>query len=103
MAVIDKHYAGLSEKFGYEIETPEYVLNQLGYSYLGEKEINKAIKVFKENVKRYPKSANVYDSLGEAYMKSGDKELAIKNYRRSLELNPRNENAKHMLKKLAAD
>ena len=43
---------------------------------------------------------NVYDSLGEAYMKTGQKELAIKNYEKSLELNPKNDNGKEMLKKL---
>ena len=53
------------------------------------------------NVKLYPKSSNVYDSLGEAYMKNGDKELAIENYKKSLELAPNNENAKQMLIKLA--
>lgn len=80
LAAIDKHYAGLTKKFGYEIETPELVINQLGYNYLGEKEITKAIKVFKANVKRYPKSANVYDSLGEAYENDNQFDKAEKNY-----------------------
>jgi cytochrome c-type biogenesis protein CcmH/NrfG len=52
------------------------------------------------NVELYPQSANVYDSLGEAYMKNGDKELAIENYQRALELNPANTNAVEMLKRL---
>ena len=47
-----------------------------------------------------PQSANAYDSLGEAYMKAGDNEKAIKNYKKSLELNPENNNAKKMLEKL---
>ncbi len=47
-----------------------------------------------------PNSFNVYDSLGEAYMAKGDKENAIKNYKKSLELNPDNENAKDMLQQL---
>ncbi len=59
--------------------------------------IDEAIEIFKMNVADYPESFNVYDSLGEAYMKSGNKELAIKNYKKSLELNPENENAKNML------
>jgi cytochrome c-type biogenesis protein CcmH/NrfG len=42
----------------------------------------------------------VYDSLGEAYMRHGDKDLAIKSYGRSLEINPHNGNAVQMLKKL---
>ena len=56
--------------------------------------------MFKLNVLAYPESANTYDSLGEAYMVNGDKELAIQNYNRSLELNPDNQNAVEMLKKL---
>jgi hypothetical protein len=47
--------------------------------------------------------SGTYDSLGEAYMANGDKELASKNYRKSLELNPKNTNAVEMLKKLAAE
>ncbi len=44
--------------------------------------------------------ARVYDSLGEAYMKTGQKELAIQNYEKSLQLDPKNQNAVDMLKKL---
>jgi cytochrome c-type biogenesis protein CcmH/NrfG len=51
----------------------------------------------------YPSDANAYDSLGEAYMEAGQKELAIKSYRRSLELDSKNDNAVTMLKKLGAD
>ena len=53
--------------------------------------------IFKLNVELYPESANVYDSLGEAYMNSGNSKKAIKNYQKSLELNPENNNAKEML------
>ena len=40
------------------------------------------------------------DSLGEAYMKAGEKELAIQNYEKSLQLDPKNLNAVEMLRKL---
>jgi tetratricopeptide (TPR) repeat protein len=59
-----------------------------------------AIAYFKLNVEFYPKSWNVYDSLAEAYMANGEKELAIANYKKSLELNPKNTNGAGMLKKL---
>jgi CubicO group peptidase (beta-lactamase class C family) len=75
-------------------------LNTLGYTLLREKKIAEAIAIFKVNVELYPQSSNVYDSLGEAYMVSGNKELAIFNYKKSLELNPKNENAVTTLKKL---
>jgi len=79
----------------------EYDLNSGGYRLLNQNKTDEAIEVFKLNVKLYPKSSNVYDSLGESYMKNGDKELAIQNYQKSLELDPKNENAKNMLNKLA--
>ena len=64
-------------------------INRLGYNLLyGHKRVTDAIEVFKLNVEDYPKSSNTYDSLGEAYGAHGNKELAIKNYERSIELNP---------------
>ena len=50
----------------------------------------------------FPRSGNVHDSLGEAYLKAGQKDLAIASYRRSLALNPSNQNARDVLKKLEA-
>jgi CubicO group peptidase (beta-lactamase class C family) len=81
----------------------EAELNQLGYRMLQMRKTKEAIEVFKLNVEAYPQSFNVYDSLAEAYMVSGDKELAITNYKKSLELNAQNANAVEMLKKLNAN
>jgi Flp pilus assembly protein TadD len=53
-------------------------------------------------VEAFPSSWNVYDGLGEAFMKNGNKELAIENYKKSLQLNPGNSNAEEMLKKLVS-
>lgn len=78
----------------------EGTLNELGYRLLyGGKEMD-AITVFKKNVGLYPQSGNVYDSLGEAYSKTGQKDLAIQNYEKSLQLDPKNNNAVEQLKKL---
>jgi tetratricopeptide (TPR) repeat protein len=78
-------------------------INELGYQLLRGGTVKEAIEVLKLNVAEYPKSWNVYDSLAEAYMENGDKELAIENYKKSLELNPGNENGKMMLKKLMGE
>jgi tetratricopeptide (TPR) repeat protein len=78
----------------------EKSMNLLGYKFLNEGETDIAIEIFKMNVADYPESSNVYDSLGEAYMKCENKEEAIKNYQKSLELNPENERAKMMLEKI---
>ncbi len=66
-------------------------LNQLGYHYLGNGKIENAVAIFKINVDAFPNSFNVYDSYGEALLESGDKEKAIENYLKSVELNPGSE------------
>lgn len=87
-----------------EYSLSEYEMNSLGYYFLNtRKAVDAAVAVFRLNVEAFPSSANAYDSLGQAYMVKGDKELAIKNYQRSLELNPQNTNAVEMLKKLRAN
>jgi tetratricopeptide (TPR) repeat protein len=84
----------------YRYNVSEQEINTLGYMLLRDDKIEEAIAIFKLNVTEHPKSWNVYDSLGEAYMKHGEKDLAIENYQKSLELNPNNENGKNMLEKL---
>jgi tetratricopeptide (TPR) repeat protein len=78
----------------------EGLINALGYMYLGKKEFVYAIAVFKYNVKAFPESGNVYDSLGEAYKENGDIELAIKNYKKAFEIDPHNKNAEIIVKEL---
>lgn len=76
-------------------------MNRFGYELLfALKRVKDAIEVFKLNVEDYPQSANTWDSLAEGYMVDGNKELAIKNYKRSIELDPKNTNGIEMLKKL---
>ena len=75
-------------------------MNRIGYTLLGQKRVKDAIEVFKLNVEDYPQSSNTYDSLGEAYMIDGAKDLAITNYQRSIELDPKNTNGIEALKKL---
>lgn len=77
----------------------EDAINNTGYKILNE-DIDFAIYLFQKNVELYPKSWNVYDSLGEAYMIKGEKELAVKYYKKSIELNPKNENGLKMIQKL---
>lgn len=78
----------------------ENQMNRLGYNLTGLKRVKDAIEVFKLNVEDHPQSPNTYDSLGEAYMIDGKKELAIKNYERSIELDPKNANGIASLKTL---
>jgi tetratricopeptide (TPR) repeat protein len=79
----------------------ETELNTLGYQLVGQKRLKDAIEIFKLNVEMYPASANVYDSLGEAFLADGQKELALINYKKALEINPTNNaNAALIVKRL---
>ena len=77
-------------KYGFEASAivPEPRINSLGYYLLNQKEYEKAVDIFSYNIKRFPKSFNAHDSLGEAYMIMGEKEKAIKYYKLAIKLNP---------------
>jgi len=81
----------------------EGLVNYWGYELLFNGKLPQAVAIFKLNAAMYPESANVYDSLAEAEADSGDKAAAIANYRKSLEINPDNWNAKSHLKDLEGE
>jgi len=95
-----KRYTELKNAGGKDSGIEEGTLNGLGYMLLSDGQTRDAIAVFQRNVQEYPQSSNVYDSLGEAYMKAGQRDLAIANYQKSLELDAKNQNTVEMLKKL---
>ena len=78
----------------------EYQINYLGYKYLRNNLISEAILLFKLNVEEHPESYNVYDSLGDGFMEAKNYELALINYKRSIELNPDNTHGKNKLNEL---
>jgi Tfp pilus assembly protein PilF len=82
----------------YDFAEPE--LNRLGYQLLRAGKAKAAIEIFKLNIEAYPKSSNPYDSLAEAYVTINERELAIQNYKKAVELNPNNTNAIEILKRL---
>ena len=79
----DDHYKKLSEKFGFTMAVPENLINQIGYQLLFADRPEDAIVAFKANVERYPDSANVYDSLAEAYERGGRVDLAAPLYEKA--------------------
>lgn len=78
-------------------------MNNIGYQLMGKEKVEEAAKIFKLNIEAYPKSSNVYDSYAEALMNLGNKEEAIKNYKKSLSIDSNNMGAIKNLKKLGAD
>lgn len=102
-AALKKSASAALTEFAGELSSgaiPESTLNSAGYTLMGSKKIADAILVFQKNVELHPNSWNAYDSLAEAYVNSGDKALAVKNYRKSVQLEPSNENGRSALKKL---
>ena len=75
----------------------EHQFNRMGYTYLRDKDYDNAIAVFKMNAALFPESDNVYDSLADAYLRSGDSLQAFTNYSKALELNSGNERAKRFM------
>jgi len=80
----------------------ENVINSYGYRVLGEKRVKEAIDIFRLNTEAFPQEYNTWDSLAEAYLADGQRDLAIKYYRKVLELRPGDENATRMLKQIEA-
>jgi predicted membrane protein DUF2306/tetratricopeptide repeat protein len=97
-----KQYRELKATTAATYNFDEDQLNALGYQLIRTKKFPEAIRILQLNVEAFPQSSNAYDSLGEAYMDDGEKELAISNYQKSLELNPKNRNGAVMLQKLNA-
>jgi tetratricopeptide (TPR) repeat protein len=93
-------YHGLKRTNANGYNFDERALNRLGYMLLEKGRNADAIAIFKLNAEEYPKSGDAYDSLAEAYAKDGQKQQAIDNYRRCLELDPKNQDAANKLKEL---
>jgi hypothetical protein len=87
---LDNHYENLSKRYGYTIRVPEVVMNRVGYLLLRDGNTAEAIRAFKKNVATYPRSANVYDSLAEAYEKNGQKTMARDNYEKAWKMAEQN-------------
>lgn len=79
---------------------PEDDVNDLGFILMRDNKKKEAVEIFKFNLAKFPNSANAYDSLAEGYEATGEKELAIKNFKKALELNPKNTYATDRIKEL---
>jgi TolA-binding protein len=93
-------YLAIKKKDSLDTSIDEKYVNSLGYKTLRDKNFELAITIFKINVALYPNSSNVYDSLGEAYLKSGDTLKSIENYKIAVTFDSGNNRAKNQLKKL---
>ena len=90
-------YLRLAEEHPGQAEEVEALVNAIGYELLAEERIDAAIEVLGANAEAFPESANVWDSLAEAHLERGDRQEAIRLYRRALSVDPDFSNAERML------
>lgn len=88
-----EHKKGIQSSYN----TSENEINNFGYRLVGDNKTTDALKIFKLNTQLYPEAWNTYDSYGEILLKTGQKKEALENYKKSLELNPENENARKII------
>ena len=101
LPALKTRFRQMSKRLGGDVLPSEGYVNGMGYTMLyGLKDLKKAMAFFEYNISNFPRSANVYDSLAEAYMIKGDKVRAIQNYKKSLKLDPNNQNAARMIREL---
>jgi hypothetical protein len=91
-------YRDLQKNGDPDYDFSEIILNSYGYFLMRSDHVDEAIKVFKLNTEEYPNSSNVYDSLGDGYLKAGDKLHAIECYKKELALDPGNDDLKKKIK-----
>ena len=82
------------------MKPPEDIVNNYGYTFLQNKDIDKALEFFNKNIENYPNSANVYDSYAEALLAKGDKKNAMINYEKAFQMDPTNTVARDIVNKL---
>src|SRR5688572_11968308 len=93
---------GIGSAYALEAES-EAAANKRGYQLLRSGDVQGAIAVFEENAASHPDSANVHDSLGEAYVAAGDTTRAVESYRKALAVNPRSRGARAALERLTGE
>lgn len=96
-----RQYDAIKNEKSADYDLGESELNALGYQLLyGDKRVSDAIAIFKVNTTEHPTSSNAFDSLGEAYLRNGEKDLAINSYQTAVKLDPTNGHAAAALKEL---
>ena len=99
-SMLRTHFDNISQHIGYKYSPPESFVDMVAKYYAGYNRPDIALGLLKMNVENFPTSENTYISMGEFLTLKGDTIGAIKQYEEALKLNPTNENAKNMIKKL---
>ena len=86
LQVLEDHYEKVSEHFGYKVPPSEPDVNSLGYNFMAVNKPAMARAMFELNIRNFPESANVYDSMGDFHLDQGDTLQAIEQFKKALEL-----------------
>ncbi len=85
-AVVTNHFSKISAEWGYKVHPPEQFINSLGFNFLGKKQFEKSYSFFDLNIRNYPESFNVYDSMGDFYKAKGETQKARDFYEIALKI-----------------
>ncbi|MEZ0469790.1 alpha/beta hydrolase-fold protein [Luteimonas salinilitoris] len=96
-ASIRSHYAALSDRLGYDVQPPFGLVSGWAGSFLRQGMIDDAIETSRINVSNFPTNARAHSDLGDAYLRKGDRAVAIASYAKAVELAPDNESMKAKL------
>jgi tetratricopeptide (TPR) repeat protein len=88
MQLFISRYRAFKSDAANKFANTERETNALGYRLIGAKRFGDAVEVLKLNVESYPASANAFDSLGEAYLLAGNRDEAIRSYKKAVEIDP---------------
>jgi predicted alpha/beta superfamily hydrolase len=83
---INGHYKLVSERLGYEVLPPREIYLDIGWAFLSQKMMDKALACFEENVRNYPNHPGVYHAMGDYYTEKKDSARAAENFKKSLGL-----------------
>lgn len=86
-SVLATHFRNVSGELGYTVLPPEPLVNGMGYGFMQNNQMDKAYGFFQLNIRNYPQSFNVYDSMGDWYLARGDKGKAMEYFTKALALN----------------
>lgn len=84
--IISSHYANISDRFGYQVIPPEKYINSIGKGFMHNNMPEKAYSLLNLNIKNYPKSVNVFESMGDYYLFQSDTLNAIKEFKNGLKI-----------------
>ena len=96
ISVVERHYASLSERLGFEVPVPELYYLQLGYRILATRDFEYGRWTFGRYVEVFPHSAAAWVGLGDVQLMAGTFEEARISYQKALEVDPSNERAEIM-------